>query len=109
MYDEQKDDRERIGVILLEQHEDRAQYQGPLEVTFGFYMKIPAKRNFTGRYWHTSRPDCDNLQKFILDILVCESIIRDDSQVCRIIAEKIYDPCPRTEFIIKELEHDKKF
>jgi Holliday junction resolvase RusA-like endonuclease len=80
--------------------------QEPLECAIflqvNFYMPIPrseSKRNITlmktGEIKHTKKPDLDNLIKFTKDCL--NGVVwKDDSQVYSIIAQKQYDPKPRT-------------
>ncbi len=105
MYDEQKDEKERIGTILAEQHGILSPYTGALSVRFGFYMRAPRVIKKKSA-WHTSRPDADNLVKFYLDICVAEGIIKDDSQVCELYLIKQYSRECRTEFTIQELEKE---
>ena len=74
--------------------------EGPLHITINFFMKKPKKGN---KHFHSSRPDLDNLIKFILD--VCNDVLyKDDAQIAQICSEKIYDDEPRTEIIIEELK-----
>lgn len=69
----------------------------PLHIDIIFFMKHSRKQG-----WHTSRPDLDNMIKFILD--VGNGILyADDAQVVKITAEKKYDKEPRTEITITEL------
>ena len=54
--------------------------------------------------YHSFTPDLDNLVKMLLDCIQGnDRMIIDDSQVCRIQAEKIYDESPRTEVYIEEI------
>ena len=54
------------------------------------------------------KPDIDNLIKFVLDALQGQNAyFVDDSQVVRILAEKIYSDNPRTEIMIVE-EYEEK-
>lgn len=105
MYDEQKEDKERIGNLLAEQHGILSPYAGPLSVRFSFFMRIPRILKKKSP-WHTSRPDLDNLVKFYLDICVNEGIIKDDSQVCELYIVKQFNRDCRTEFTIQELEKE---
>jgi len=53
--------------------------------------------------YHRSRPDVDNLQKFILD--AGNNILwNDDCQIVNITASKLYGPEPKTIMIITEVE-----
>ena len=51
---------------------------------------------------HTSRPDCDNIAKIILDSLN-ELAYKDDSQIVELIVKKYYSNIPRVEVVIEEL------
>ena len=50
--------------------------------------KTIAKSLGSGRQWHTSKPDTDNIVKCVGDALVQSGILRDDSIVARIEAGK---------------------
>ena len=56
---------------------------------------------------HTKKCDCDNLAKSILDSLNGIAY-DDDSQVCRLIVEKIYGENPRVEVKLKEVQSCKR-
>ncbi len=83
----------------------------PIQMVVTFVMPIPKSTSkkmkevmaYT-RVPHTKRPDKDNLEKLILDSLN-EVFWKDDSQVWRTVAEKIYGDPPRTEVEI-EWEED---
>lgn len=90
----------------------KAQYKGkPLTgavgVTAIYYMPIPEswskkkKREMDGA-WHISRPDRDNMDKFILD---CGNGILwvDDCMVAFGSSAKIYDKNPRLEISFRQL------
>ena len=52
---------------------------------------------------HSRKPDLDNLIKMLADTVQGKHrMILDDSQICRIQAEKVYSKQPRTEIIIEE-------
>ena len=53
---------------------------------------------------HIAKPDIDNLVKMIADTIQGKKrIIIDDSQICRLQAEKLYSKKPRTEVVIQEI------
>jgi len=73
---------------------------GKLALSFKFYMPIP--KCFPKRLRregldvpHVKKPDLDNLIKFCLDAMN-NLIYRDDSQIYRIEAVKLYSEKPRT-------------
>jgi Holliday junction resolvase RusA-like endonuclease len=78
-----------------------------LEVVF--YMHRPKNHYKTGKNsqflkdsapeYHSSRPDIDNLIKFVTDSLI-GIYYRDDSLICELRARKVYSEKPRTEITI---------
>ena len=82
----------------------------PLHVDIVFYMQRPKASKYKNLKWHTTRPDCDNMEKPLLDI--CKSIVfKDDSIVCSVSKKKVYSELPRTEFsftILKDSNEKKE-
>lgn len=82
---------------------------GPLAIEVTFMMEAPKswpkwKRlaAIEGRLRHVSRPDVDNLAKLAKDSL--NGILwNDDSQVCELIARKVYSETPRTWIVVHVL------
>lgn len=87
---------------------------GPLDISLLFSLKRPASHFGSGKnagrikqsapMYPTGRPDCDNMIKFVLDVLNKIGVWKDDAQVVRIHAEKRYaDPAigPSTEIKIQ--------
>lgn len=72
----------------------------PVKVDATFYLPRPKGHYGTGRnagklkksapYWHTKKPDRDNLDKAVLDVLTSLGYWRDDCQVCMGTLEKVY-------------------
>lgn len=93
----------------------RSQYReeplmGPVIVDVIFMMPIPKSTSkikqramINGTFHHVSRPDVDNLQKFILDVLN-EIVLKDDGQVVEIHAKKIYSSKPGTHVRVIPIE-----
>jgi Holliday junction resolvase RusA-like endonuclease len=103
-YDTQVNDKIAFGLYLLKQHGSDPLFEKPLSLDVTFFMPKALKSKKRGDY-HSSTPDLDNLIKLLLDAIVAtKSIMTDDRIVSIIVAKKIYDVNPRTEFIIKELE-----
>lgn len=64
----------------------------PIAMNINFYFEKPkswSKKKRDIAYWHTSRPDIDNLQKGVKDALNGIAY-KDDSQVCYVMATKCY-------------------
>jgi len=74
--------------------------EGPIGIEVTFYTKKPkslSKRKQMALTWNHKRADLDNYLKFILDVLNGIGF-KDDGQVAKIEAIKIYDDNPRVEF-----------
>lgn len=102
-YDAQKNLKLIQSISLHKQHKT-SPLLGPLSINIIFFMKIPKlskpKQKTINGTPDPHRPDLDNLIKFVLD--VSNGIIfKDDSQIVKIIATKIYSDKPHTEFIIE--------
>ncbi len=74
----------------------------PVSIEYTFHLPIPSGTSkirrtqmLNGVLHHIKRPDVDNLSKFASDCLK-EIVIKDDSQVFKLAAEKIYSVAPRT-------------
>ena len=79
----------------------RAQYReepitSPVILDIVFLMPIPKSTSkvkqramLNGTLHHMCRPDVDNLQKFVLDVLN-DVVLKDDAQVVEIHAKKVY-------------------
>ena len=91
-------------------------FEGGVYLTLNFYTQRPLQ-HFVGKkrdnklrpgvpLWKVSRPDIDNLVKFIMDVL--DEFILDDSQICKLITTKKYSVKPKTVIEIGELEDDTK-
>ena len=48
------------------------------------------KKDPEHRFWHSSKPDIDNVCKSVLDSLVMAGVIRDDTQVVILTAKSVY-------------------
>ena len=113
MYDPSAKDKKKIWVKI-------AKYNRSLPLTdeimiqLLFVMERPKSHYRTGKFkhllkddipeYHSYTPDLDNLVKMICDVIQGKDrFIIDDSQICRIQAEKIYGEKPRTEVIIEKI------
>lgn len=105
-WDSQKQQKYGTGIQLVNQHEDRPKFQGPIQLDVTFFMPI-RKSGYKapkGGY-HLIKPDLSNLIKYIED--AATKILFDDDCIISVInAQKRYSEIPRTEFTITELEQD---
>lgn len=65
-------------------------------------LSLKKSKELIGQY-HTKKPDIDNIYKFVSDLLN-GIMYEDDSQISKIICEKVYDLNPRVEIEITCLE-----
>ena len=92
---------------------------GPIKMTLIFHMPRSKSHYRTGKFsgilkdsapnTHSSKPDIDNLQKFVLDSLN-GVYFKDDAQVYMIIASKWYseEPCTLIEMEYDTIKNDFK-
>lgn len=81
----------------------------PLAIAIRFYFTRPKSHFKTGKnshvmkdtapLWHTSKPDVDNMAKFLMDSLN-KIYWKDDSYIADCLIIKQYDDKPRTEIDI---------
>lgn len=108
-FDKQKQEKLIYSIYLQQQHNDEPVFTKPCTIDMTFYMTIPdlfhkkLKKTPTVIIYHTSKPDIDNLAKFVLDTISKGILLSDDKIVYSISAKKLYDERPRTEFTITEI------
>ena len=112
MYDPSHKDKKQTW-FQIAKHKPKKPYAGNIYLKLIFYMPRPKSHFRTGKYkhllkdnckdiiYHRFTPDLDNLVKMIADIIQPQ-MIRDDSQICMLQAEKLYG-IPRTEVVIQEI------
>lgn len=100
-FDGQIQQKVGIGLVLSQQHGDESLFTKPITMNITFYMH-QSKSN-SEKYYHTTRPDLDNLEKFLLDAIK-NVLISDDRIIWQVTKKKIYDKNPRVEFTITESE-----
>ena len=112
MYDPSYKDKKDLW-LQIARFKPKQALKGEIMIKLIFVMPRPKSHYRTGKYshilkenmpeYHSFTPDLDNLVKFLLDTIAGKDrFIVDDSQICRIQAEKIYGK-PRTEVIIEEI------
>ncbi len=111
VYDSQKHLRVSKCIELEQQVEQQLLRDQPIQLQATFFMPIP-KSYSKKRYKtvlgqpHIFKPDISNLIKWIED-LATGIIYHDDCVITQIIANKVYDPKPRTEFSFTIYEADR--
>lgn len=107
VYDSQRHIKLAWGIELKNQHDNKEMLEGPLRLDIFFYMQIPqnitkVKQEAFYKRPHIYTPDLSNLIKFVED---CATgiIYRNDCLIACVSAQKLYDPNPRTEFIVTKI------
>ena len=98
-----------VKVSYRQEREESFQDGEPLQMHIKAFYGIPKsatkkkrQQMSTGRLLPTKKPDIDNIAKCILDALNGVAF-HDDTQVVRLMMEKVYDERPRVEVEIKEI------
>ena len=114
MYDPSSKDKKQMW-LQIAKFKPKHPLAGDIMLKVIFYMPRPQSHFRTGKYKHLLKndvperhsitPDLDNLVKMLCDTIQGKKdrMIVDDSQICMLQAEKIYDTEPRTEIIIEEI------
>lgn len=114
-WDTQKKLKHAWEMIVLAQHvkyyPGGKKFQGPLHLEAYFFWPIPAslpqaKRAALDNRLLPTKPDKDNLEKFICDCLEAMHLVDNDCLFATGYQEKRYSLNPRTEFIIKEWDSE---
>lgn len=110
-YDPSEKDKKNFLVICMDKRPNKP-IDSPINMELKFYFQRPKNHYGTGKksnvlketspLLHTSRPDVDNLQKFVMDSLNTV-FYRDDSLICILSSAKLYDEVPRTEITIETI------
>jgi Holliday junction resolvase RusA-like endonuclease len=100
---------EQFVCFTAKQYAPKDPLEGSINIEIKFFFSPPKKltrrnhNSFEG-VPKNSRPDLDNLIKSILDGLNSSGFWKDDSQITRLVAEKLWtDKEPRIEIIISTL------
>ena len=64
---------------------------------------FPIKCSHRDGDWKTSKPDCDNLQKLLKDVMTSAGFWKDDALVCSEIVEKFWAATPGIYIRIEDL------
>lgn len=102
MWDSQKAIKNAASIVLLNGHNTRPFFEGPLHIDIDFYFPRAAKNPPPENSFMHYKPDIDNLIKFVLDISN-GILFHDDSCISSITATKRYSADPRTHIHIIEI------
>lgn len=87
----------------------------PVSLDISFYLPIPkntsgirTRQMLNGVIHHIKKPDIDNLQKFVLDVLN-KLVIEDDNQVIELTARKKYSTKPATIIRLIPIQNSQEF
>ena len=112
-YDPQKKEKLYYGNLIKQQIPNYPSLQehllcGPLLLQAKFYFPLPKSKQARKKkgLYHTSKPDLDNLVKYILDVM-SHILYADDAYVYKIDAIKCYSDNPRTEITLKEIMQEE--
>jgi Holliday junction resolvase RusA-like endonuclease len=97
--------------IAARPHLPTAPLRGPLSVSLRFHFPRPKAHlrangdlKDSAPNYHTSKPDCDNTAKAVLDALTHLGVWQDDKQVCELVVIKQYFTAPGCSITIQQLE-----
>ncbi|MDD5764657.1 MAG: RusA family crossover junction endodeoxyribonuclease [Candidatus Marinimicrobia bacterium] len=106
-YDPSKSDKDNFLCQVIQNRPDQP-LDCPLSISCKFYFPIPKSISKVKRqsmmadcFPVTTRPDLDNLEKFVLDSL-SGIYFKDDSQIFALSSSKFYSVTPRTEIEIDD-------
>ena len=110
-YDPSSKDKQKMW-LQIAQFKPKRPLAGDIYLKLIFYMQRPKHHYRTGKFKHllkdnvpeyvAKRPDLDNYCKYIMDVLQ-PGFYKDDSQVVKLQAEKVYGIKGETEIIIEEI------
>lgn len=100
---------------LVQKNAPETPYNVPLHVELQFYFSRPKSHYKTGKNahllkdnpprYHVSRPDVDNLTKFVMDALN-KVYWKDDSYISSLVVNKFYSDTPRTVIEVSTIPQD---
>ena len=93
-------------VAALLPHRPPAPFDGPLSLSVTWFFKTP-RRSMWNR-WKVTRPDTDNLNKLLKDIMTKLHFWADDAQVCQETIEKMWAEIPGIWICIDRLDEKKE-
>ena len=96
-----KDAREKLRAHLV-QHIPDQPLTGPIRmaIIWGFHKGIGKHKNGD---WHTRKPDLDNVQKALQDVMTELGFWKDDCEIVQLSSSKIWTWHPGISIILREL------
>lgn len=105
--DKRQQERESILISELIKYKPAIPYECPIYVHFKAFLPVPLSKPkkwkeaaLQGTVQHITKPDVDNLLKFLLDCMKECGYFHDDSQIYAVVGEKQYSLTPRWEITI---------
>ena len=114
-YDPSANDK-RDFLVLIHSKAPKSPYMGAITLKVRFCMPYPKKWFRTGKFAgklkpnapviYTNKPDLDNMLKFIMDS--GNGVIwHDDSQIWKVVVEKVYSLSPETEIWVSTVDSNE--
>lgn len=110
-YDPSQSDKQDF-LSIVQKQAPKSPIEGPIKITIACFFSRPKSHYRSGKNahllkdnhpkWHTTKPDGDNLLKFVKDALN-KVYWRDDSLICDERVVKLYSDKPRTEIYINKI------
>lgn len=105
-YDAQAEDKETVRWQLKARTQGQPPPAGPLRVTMEFVFVRPNSRAKLNEYYHTVKPDLDNLIKFYGD--AGNGVLwQDDAKISTIAATKRYGAAAATIIIVETIDAER--
>lgn len=108
-YDPSSKDKEDVYPFFVNAI-SRAGLQSPYDCAVGAICVFTKKKSATEKkgLW-TTKPDIDNLEKFVFDVAERSGIVKNDSRICMKISKKVRGEHDRTDLLFLELSMWSKF
>lgn len=97
-----KDAKQKLAAHLA-QHRPPEPYTGAVRLLTKWCFPLSGKHRHGD--WRTSKPDTDNLQKLLKDVMTVLGFWKDDALVCSEITEKFWSETPGVYIMIEDLTH----
>ena len=106
-FDAQTGEKKQLAAMMVHKAKDLGiehPFKGPLGCVSIFYKKYPksmSKKKRLNAPWWDTKPDADNLEKFLFDTMEKQaSLIENDSNICAKLCFKLWGPYDYTVFFL---------